>query len=181
MGRKIEPMRQLQEVIESPLSGEELAVRYRALCDDPRYANVPGKIELDVWGRMVMSPPSNYHSAVQTALATQFASLGGRAFVEASVLTAAGLFVPDVAWASAAFMQVHGFETPFSRALELCAEVASPSNSRRELHEKTDAYLSAGAEEVWIVYTESKRCEFYGTDGRLERSRFAVDLSKLFS
>jgi hypothetical protein len=41
MGRKIEAMN--PEVIESPLSGEELAVRYRALCDDPHYANVPGR------------------------------------------------------------------------------------------------------------------------------------------
>jgi Uma2 family endonuclease len=178
MGRKIETMK--AEVIESPLTSEELAVRYRALCDDPRFANVPGKIELDVWGRMVMSPPSNYHGAVQSALAMRLASLGGRAFTEASVLTAAGLFVADVAWASLAFMQAHGFETPFTLAPELCAEVASPSNSRKELREKTDAYLAAGAEEVWIVYTETKRCEFYGKDGLLQRSRFAVDLSKLF-
>lgn len=178
MARKIELVN--QEVIESPLSAEELAVRYRALCDDPLYANVPGKIELDVWGRMVMSPPSNYHSAVQTALAIQLASRGGRAFVEASVLTPAGLFVPDVVWASAEFMRIHRFETPFTRAPELCVEVASPSNSRKELREKTDAYLAAGAEEVWIVYTESKRCESYGKEGLSQRSRFAVDLSGLF-
>jgi Uma2 family endonuclease len=179
MGRKIESMN--PEVIESPLSSEELAIRYRALCDDPLYVDVPGKIELDLWGRMVMSPASNYHSAVQSRLDQLLASLGGRTFVEASVVTRSGVFVADVAWASVAFMRIHGFETPFNRAPELCVEVVSPANSRKELREKTDAYIGAGAEEVWVVYTESKRCEFYGRQGLLQRSRFAVDLASLFS
>jgi Uma2 family endonuclease len=180
MGRKIESMN--PEVIESPLSGEELAMRYRGLCDDPLYANVPGKIEVDVWGRLVMSPPaSSYHSALQVRLTQRLAVLGGEMFVELGVVTPAGVFVPDVAWASNGFMRLHAFETPYTKAPELCIEVVSPSNSVKELEEKRIAYLAAGAEEVWIIYPQSERCEFYGKDGRLERSRFAVDLSKLFS
>jgi Uma2 family endonuclease len=62
----------------------------------------------------------------------------------------------------------------------MCIEVVSPSNSVKELEEKRTAYLAAGAEEVWIIYPQSKRCEFHGKQGRLERSRFAVDLSSLF-
>src|SRR5688500_19591184 len=96
MGRKIESMN--AEVIETPLTGEELAMRYRALCEDPLYANVPGKIEIDLWGRLLMSPASNYHSALQSSLSAKLAALGGRAFVEASVLTSAGVLVADVAW-----------------------------------------------------------------------------------
>jgi Uma2 family endonuclease len=174
------PMTQTREVIEAPLSGEELAVKYRALCADPCYANVPGKIELDVWGRILMSPASNYHSAIQTALSGKLAALGGRAFVEACVLTPAGVLVSDVAWASEEFMRIHGFETPYSRAPELCVEVASPSNSREELNEKIAAYLEAGAEEVWIVYPQSKRCEFHGQQGLMQSSRFAVELADVF-
>lgn len=173
-------MGDIQEVIEAPLSPDELAVRYRALCADPCYANVPGKIELDTWGRMVMSPASNYHSAIQTRLSAKLGALGGEAFVEASVLTPAGVLVADVAWASAEFMGVHAFETPYLRAPELCIEVASPSNSRKELDEKIAAYLAAGAEEVWLVYPQSKRCEFHGSQGKLERSRYPVDLAGLF-
>ena len=179
MGRKIELVN--QEVIESPLSAEELAVRYRALCDDPLYAKVPGKIELDLWGRMVMSPPpSNYHGAVQIRLGQLLAALGGRAFAEASVVNPSGVFVADVAWASAEFMRAHGFETPFTTAPELCIEVVSPSNSVKELEEKRIAYLAAGAQEVWIVYPQSKRCVFYSKEGVLQHSRFAVDLTGLF-
>ena len=50
----------------------------------------------------------------------------------------------------------------------------------KALREKTDAYLAAGAEEVWIVYPQSKRCESYGRQGPLPRSAFAVELSSLF-
>ena len=61
-----------------------------------------------------------------------------------------------------------------TRAPEICIEVVSPSNSVKELEEKKTAYLAAGAEEVWIVYPHSKRCEFYGRQGLLQRSAHAV-------
>ena len=168
------------EIIESPLTREGLAMRYRALCEDPCFANIPGKIELDLWGRILMSPASNYHGVLQIRLGQRLAPLGGQAIAEASAVTPIGVLVADVAWASAEFMREHGAETPFSRAPELCIEVASPSNSIKELREKVQAYLSAGAVEVWIVYPQSKRFEYSGSSGALERSRFAVDLSALF-
>ena len=170
----------MHELIEAPLSADDLAERYRALCNDPCYANVPGKIELDLWGRMVMSPASNYHSAVQTALASRLAAMGGRAFVEASVVTTAGVLVADVAWASDEFMRARGFETPYTQSPELCVEVVSPSNSRKELREKVAGYLEAGAREVWIVYPQSKRVEFHGREGLMPRSQYAVDLADIF-
>lgn len=104
MKRKIRhAVADIQEVIEAPLSGEELAVRYRALCDDPCYANVPGKLELDLWGRVLMSPPSFYHGLVQARLVQILkAALGGESTVEAPIVTPFGLFVTDVAWASRA-------------------------------------------------------------------------------
>jgi len=173
-------MDKVQEVIEAPLSGEDLAARYRGLCDDRRFANLPGKIELDVWGRLLMSPASAYHGHIQARLCQELAILGGQAFVEASVLTATGVLVADVAWASAEFMRAHGFETPYTQAPELCIEVVSPSNSVKELGEKTEAYLAAGADEVWIVYPQSKRCEFHGKQGPIASSRYAVDLADLF-
>lgn len=173
-------METLQELIEAPLSSEELAARYRALCDDPCYANVPGKIELDTWGRLVMTPPSYYHGVVQGRLCRILAELGGESSVEAPIATAMGLFVADVAWASPQFVSARRGETPLMSAPELCIEVVSPSNSVKEVQEKIAAYIAAGAQEAWIVYPQSKRCEFYGRQGPLERSRFDVDLSHLF-
>jgi Uma2 family endonuclease len=173
----------MQELIERPLSSDELAVRYRALCDDPCLVKVPGKIELDVWGRLLMTPPpSVYHGRVQANLTYKLkAMLGGHVINEAPIVTPAGVYIADVAWASPSFMSAHGSESPLTRAPELCVEVVSPSNSVKELAEKREAYLVVGAEEVWIVFPESKRCEFYAWQGRLPASRYAVDLADIFS
>jgi Uma2 family endonuclease len=169
------------EVVEQPLSRDELGARYRELCDDRRFENVPGKIEIDSWGRLLMSPATNYHGTLQLQLGHRLLmALGGKALVEASVLTPDRVIVADVAWASSDFIGRHGFETPFSNAPEICVEVVSPSNSRPELNEKRAAYLAAGAVEVWIAYPRSKRLEFFGARGMLAVSAFAVDLAGLF-
>jgi Uma2 family endonuclease len=170
----------VSEIIEEPLTPDALADRYRALCCDPRYADLHGKLEMDVWGRITMSPASNLHSMLQSRFAQRLLPLGGQAFVEASVLTRLGLTVADVAWASDDFMVRHGTETPFTSAPELCVEIASPTNSRKELREKMEAYLAAGAREAWIVFPESQRFELYGADGPVPRSGFAIDLDAFF-
>jgi Uma2 family endonuclease len=168
------------ELIEAPLSTEELAVRYREMCDDVRFSNVPGKIELDLWGRVLMTPASTYHGLIQGRVSQKLAVLGGETLVQPGIATAMGLFVPDIAWASAQFMNAHGGETPLTRAPDLCIEVVSPSNSVKELDEKRTAYLGAGAQEVWIIYPKAKRCEFYGERGMMPRSAYAVDLASIF-
>lgn len=174
-------MGEMREVIEAPLSSEELAARYRALCDDPRFENLPGKIELDSWGRILMSPASNDHGVLQVRLSQALGVLRGQALVEASVLTGIGLLVADVAWGSTEFMRMHGSETPFARAPELCIEIASPSNSVKELREKVESYLAAGAIEAWIVYPQTKRFEFFAKSGKARASSYAVDLTAVFT
>lgn len=169
------------ELIEAPLSTEELAERYREMCDDIRFRNIPGKVELDRWGRVLMTPASTYHSRTQGRLCQKLADLGGETLVEPGIATAMGLFVPDLAWASTRFMSAHAGETPLGRAPEVCIEVVSPSNSTNEMEEKRTAYLAAGAEEVWIVYPKSKRCEVYGPHGLLPRSAYPIDLIGVFA
>jgi len=175
-------MFEIREVIDQPLSADELAVRYRSMRDDPCFANVPGKLELDAWGRVLMSPPSAYHGRVQANLAHKLkADLGGHVITEAPIATPLGLFLPDVAWASASFISAHGAEVAFSRAPEICVEVVSATNSVRELEEKRTAYLGAGADEVWIVYPQSRRLQFFRAEGLLPCSRYAVDLADVFA
>ncbi len=173
-------MSAVSEIIDQPLTKEALGSRYRALCSDPLMANVPGKIELDVWGRMSMSPASNYHGILQIRVARCFDGLSGQAMVETSILTAIGVLVADVAWGSDEFMRSHGAETPFAVAPEICVEVASPSNSNKELQGKITAYLAAGATEAWIVFPQSKRVEFYAVAGLQPRSRDGIDVTGLF-
>ena len=173
----------MQELIDKPLSAEELSARYRAMCDDPCFANVPGKVELDVWGRVLMTPPpSAYHGLTQSRLDHKLRTvLGGEVITEAPIVTPAGLFLADLAWLSPAYVAAQGIHTLLVPAPEICVEVVSPSNSVKELSEKRDAYLAAAAEEVWLIYPKSKRCEFYGKLGLMLRSRYNVDLSDVFS
>jgi Uma2 family endonuclease len=58
--------------------------------------------------------------------------------------------------------------------------VVSPSNSVKEIREKINAYLAAGAEEVWVVFPQSARIECYGLGGEIERTRYKVDFADLF-
>jgi len=169
------------ELIEAPLSPAELALRYGELCDDPSFAHIQGKIEIDLWGRLLMSPPPRpYHGRMQVRLCDKLATLGGERTVEAAIATPLGLFVADLAWSSQISPPGSERNPALLRAPELCIEVVSPSNSRKEMNEKAAAYLAAGAEEVWIVYPRSKRVEVHGRQGLLERSRFPVDLADLF-
>lgn len=169
-------------IIEAPLSRNELAIRYRQMCEDPCLVNIPGKLELDVWGRILMTPANTRHGVLQGRLAHALkAQIGGEVIVECAIATPAGLFVPDLAWASPTFMDMWGAESPLMRAPEVCVEVISPSNSRQEMAEKRDAYFAVGAQEVWFVYQNSKRWEFYGATGQLPNSGFAVDLSEIFA
>ena len=169
------------ELIEAPLSPEELALRYGELCDDPSFAKVQGKVEIDRWGRLLMSPPPRpYHGRMQVRLSDKLAKLGGERTVEAAIATPLGLFVADLAWSSRISPPGSERHPALMRAPELCIEVVSPSNSRREMNEKVAAYLAAGAEEVWIVYPRSKRVEVYGKPGLVAHSRFPVDLTDLF-
>jgi Uma2 family endonuclease len=168
------------EVIEKPLSRMALAEGFRALCTDPRFANLPGKIELDTWGGIRMSPANNAHGRLQARLVACLLPMRGEVHVEASIVTTSGLLVADVAWASSDFMVRHGDETPFEAAPKICIEVASPSNSLKELREQVGAYLEAGAAEAWIVYPDSKRIEHFVASGMQNQSGFSVDVAALF-
>src|SRR5207302_6077976 len=143
-------MADMQELIEKPLSSEELAVRYRALCDDPCFANVPGKIELDVWGRVLMSPPSSYHGLVQSRLDHKLRSvLGGEVITEAPIVTPAGLFLADLAWLSPAYISAHGIESPLRRAPDICIQVVAPANSGQALNEKSQPAPAVGSLHIY--------------------------------
>jgi Uma2 family endonuclease len=156
---------------------EALALRWAELCNDPMFHDLPGKIELNAYGVIEMSPASNRHGILQLAVGR---ALGdqlpqGTAMVECSVATTDGVRVPDVAWASAAFMARHGDATPFPQAPEICVEVRSPSNTDAEMAFKTQLFLNAGAVEVWIV-ADSGGWRVFDAQGEQPATRFPVRL-----
>ena len=159
-------------------SHEALALRWAELCSDPLLRDLPGKIELNGYGVIEMSPASNRHGRRQALIAQAFESQlpGGGAFVECSIATTDGIRVPDVAWASSDFLSRYGDATPFPAAPEICVEVRSPSNTDAEMAFKTRLFLGAGAVEVWIV-ADDGNCAVFNTDGQQAQSRYGVQLN----
>ncbi len=157
---------------------EALAVRWAELIADRTLRDLPYKIELNAWGKIEMNPASNRHGLLQARMASELSRQlpDGEAITECSVLTEIGVRVPDAAWASAQFLELHAEVTPFPRAPEICVEIVSPSNSEDEIQAKTAAYLAAGAQEVWIV-SEDGAVRYFDTGGERTKTRFAVTVS----
>ena len=141
--------------------------------NNPFLKDLPFKIELVKWGKILMIPASNNHGSLQfeTGAKIRDAKKGeGKVITECSIQTSQGVKVADVAWASDSFIEKFGFETPYKRAPEICVEVVSPSNSQGEIDEKIELYLSKGAHEVWIV-SESGKTKYYTYEGEIEFSQ----------
>jgi len=157
---------------------ESLALRWAELCNDPLLHDLPGKIELNAYGVIEMSPASNRHGIRQVAIAQAFGLQlpDGVAMVECSIATTEGVRVPDVAWASTAFMARYGDVTPFPAAPEICVEVRSPSNTDAEMAFKTRLFLEAGAVEVWVV-SETDGWQVFDAAGSQLATRYGVQLT----
>lgn len=154
---------------------------WQEVCDDKSLQNLPYKIELDQWGRIIMSPANNRHGRHQVRIATLLEKQmnGGEAINECSVDTPLGTKVADVAWASDTFIQNHGYQTPYQVAPEICVEVQSLSNTNAEMTEKIMLYLSKGAQEVWICNQDGD-VAFYDPTGKIQNSKLAPEFpSKL--
>jgi Uma2 family endonuclease len=147
-------------------------LRWADVLNDKSLQDLPYKIELDARGRIVMTPASNQHARHQAKIAGLLARLAraGEVLTECSVETVDGVKVPDVAWASNAFLKIHHYETPFTQAPEICVEVTSPSNSHEEINEKITLYLAKGAREVWVCDAKGN-VTFNDSSGKLRKSK----------
>lgn len=153
---------------------EALLARWDEIMRDPALQDLPYKIELNSWGKVEMTPASNRHGHLQSAVSYELQrQLQGVVITECSILTRIGVRVPDVAWCSPEFMEAFGEITPYTRAPEICVDILSPSNVDAEIEEKTSAYLAAGALEVWLV-SEAGAVRFVGPNGEQAKSRFPI-------
>ncbi len=122
-------------------------MEWNQVLEHPSLQNIPFKVELNEWGKIVMTPASNLHGNLQVKIAMKLMQLmnEGEVSAEVSIQTSKNVKVADVAWASADFISQHGFETPYSMAPEICVEVISPGNTKGEMAEKRELYLAKGA------------------------------------
>ena len=152
-------------------------VTWHYVCTDPVLRELPYKLELDRFGRILMSPASTRHGRLQYLLARLLddALEGGAAGVETAIRTVEGVRVPDVVWMSDAFISaLPENDEVFETAPEVCVEVMSPSNPWAEMEEKVTLYLAKGAQEVWICEPDG-RLRWFGHEGERERSALVPD------
>jgi Uma2 family endonuclease len=146
-------------------------MNWQEVCNNPNLKNLPFKIELNEYGKIVMSPVKVCHSAFQGEIEYLLRTLlkRGRALPECAIATRKGTKVADVAWVSDERFKIVRSEVECSVAPEICVEVTSESNSRQEMEEKRALYFEAGAVEVWMC-DEEGRMVFYGRGGELQVS-----------
>jgi Uma2 family endonuclease len=156
----------------SGLTRQELARRWAELSSDPVLAGLPYRMELNRWGHVEMTPPASpTHMSRASALVQMLQDLlgNGRAFTECAIATGAGIRVADVVWCSPMYLERHrealaGWAASLPQAPEICIEVLSPSNLPAEMREKAQFYVTAGAREAWLVFSDG-RIEVHGPAG----------------
>lgn len=152
------------------LSAADLSARWRELLVQP---GLPDRFELDEYGDLIeMNPPTTPHQRIVYSLQRQIeTALGSEPLSGIGVLTRIGVRIPDVAWQAA-----WNNQDPIAPAPTVCVEVLSPDNTRREIEEKTAAYLDAGAQEVILVEL-SGQIRYFGAEGERGASRFGLALT----
>ena len=148
-------------------------MEWSEVLENPLLKNLPFKIELNKFGKLLMSPASNDHGRVRSRLAAMLLNKlpRGEVITECSIQTSDGVKVADVAWLSEVFVSEFGFVTPYPKAPEICIEIVSPSNSKVEIQDKVDLYLAKGAQEVWVAYALDD-IHVYTCMGVIDQSNF---------
>ena len=144
---------------------------WQEVCEHSALKDLPFKIEIDEYGKILMSPVKVCHSAFQGEITFILRSLlkTGRTLPECAIKTSKGTKVADVAWASLELFQIIKDQMECSVAPEICVEVISASNSQREIDEKKRLYFEAGAKEFWTC-NERGMLNFFNPEARLNNS-----------
>ena len=128
-------------------------------------ARIEGRIETNRYGHIIMlPPPGTPHGGYQARIAYLLYDLlpPGRVTTECPISTAEGVKAADVAWASENRRAAIDKKVLLIKAPEICVEVVSPSNSRREMAERKALFFTAGAREVWFCDQDGKMTFFVG-------------------
>lgn len=141
-------------------------------------AKVEGRVETDRHGYIIMSPPPGFtHGNYQSEIAFLLKILlsHGRVTTECPISTADGVRASDVAWISKERLAKIGEKVCLTKAPELCVEVLSRGNTRREMAERKALFFAAGAREVW--FCEKGRMTFFvsATSTGQRASRFCPE------
>jgi Uma2 family endonuclease len=151
-------------------------MNWQEVCEHPSLKDLPFKIELDEYGRVIMSPVKIYHSILQGEIEFLLRTFlkEGKALPECAIKTSKGTKVADVAWASLDLLSKIKNEVEASIAPEICVEIISSSNTKKEMVEKRQLYFEAGAKEVWLC-NENGLFSFFNAEQELSHSILAPE------
>ncbi|MFP4228858.1 MAG: Uma2 family endonuclease [Salinivenus sp.] len=121
--------------------------RWREIVTDPTLRDLPYKVETNRRGQIVLSPHTNHHSDLQTALfhLLQQHAPDGHISVEYALATPREVKASDVVWMSPTRREkMRETGDPSTLAPEICVEVMSESNTEEEIQEKRALYREIG-------------------------------------
>ena len=76
---------------------------------------------------------------------------------------------PDIAFTSAEKVPLDARITGYAEVTpDLVVEIVSPSDSRREVHDKAQMWLLHGVRLVWVVYPNTRAVDVYRAGGAIE-------------
>lgn len=155
----------------SPDKTAFLLRRWQEILDDPAFKDYHQRVETDEFGNTIMSPrPTGKHDKTCQSICQVLNSLpGDGGFLEHEVLTDKGMKIADVLWVSPTHPWNRESADPIIPAPDICVEVRSPRNTVEVLIEKRDAYLRAGAKEVWIC--DDNRLYFFDSAEQIPASK----------
>lgn len=156
--------------------------RWSEIISNPALAKIEGRIEMDRFGHLIMSPPpAAQHARYQSKIVRLLSNLlsSGEAIPECPVSTADGVRAADVAWASPDSLKQLGTRVCFPVAPEICVEILSPGNTDQEISEKMALYFDAGAREVWLCSVNGEMQFYEGTAQIMARSAICPKFPKV--
>src|SRR4051812_6955403 len=144
---------------------------WRRLLADRTLDDLPYRIETNRFGKILMTPAKNWHALLQYDILDLLRSMipDGKLLTECSIGTSDGVKVPDVAWLSRAFLQRSTEVDPHREAPELCIEIVSKGNSKREMDLKRRLYFEAGSKEFWLCNKKGEM-RFFTPEGEAQAS-----------
>jgi Uma2 family endonuclease len=165
-----------------PLTLEEHARRWDEVVKAFEKVPLDGwQVETNLYGEVEMSPlPEGIHQDRGKVIADwlEFYFPDHKALYEKPVATEIGSKEPDVVLIAPEQIKMALSSKALIPAPLVCVEIWSPSNTQEEMDEKREAYLRAGAKEVWFC-DRSNRMTFFDGNGPLNPSKICPKFPKV--
>lgn len=136
------------------------------------------KVETNAQRQILLMPsPGVNHQAFEMEIVRLLMRLlpKGKPLAEIGVKTSDGTKEPDVVWMSREQFLENRDQPSLTPAPELCVEVVSPRNTRREIEGKRHLYFEAGAHEVWVCDEDGNMTFHIAPELAASRSRLCPE------